>query len=215
MSFGFAAAAANPIFLETESFQEKGGWSLDQQFMDQMGSPYLIAHGLGIPVADASTTFSITDAGEYHVYVRTFNWVSPWTDQEGPGAFQVKINGKALKTVLGTKGDRWNWQYAGKVKLKSGNHQIALSDLKGFDGRCDAIWITPDQSVIPPEEIGELEAFRRKVGALPTCPADGGSYDIVVVGAGIGGMCAAVSAARRGMKVALVNDGPCTIWLEK
>lgn len=31
----------------------------DTQFMDQMGSPYLLAHGLGKPVADAKTSFSV------------------------------------------------------------------------------------------------------------------------------------------------------------
>ena len=46
---------AADLLVETESFTEKGGWCVDQQFMDQMGSPYLIAHGMGVPVADAST----------------------------------------------------------------------------------------------------------------------------------------------------------------
>ena len=40
------------LFLEAESFEKKGGWSIDQQFMDLMGSSYLIAHGLGTPVDD-------------------------------------------------------------------------------------------------------------------------------------------------------------------
>ena len=201
-------AQAGPIFLETESFSDKGGWSVDQQFMDFMGSPYLIAHGLGKPVSDASTSFEVTESGTYHIFARTFNWVSPWTDAEGPGAFRIKVNGKALKTVLGTTGDKWMWQYAGEVKLKAGQNVIALSDLKGFDGRCDAIWITRDKDTVPPTEVKALEAVRRDFGALPKSPSDGGKYDLVVVGAGIGGMCAAVSAARLGLKVALVNDRP-------
>ena len=41
------------VFLEAEQFADHGGWDLDQQVMDQMGSPYLLAHGLGIPVKDA------------------------------------------------------------------------------------------------------------------------------------------------------------------
>ena len=47
-------AAAN-IWIEAESFQEKGGWLVDQQMIEGMGSPYLIAHGLGTPVKDALT----------------------------------------------------------------------------------------------------------------------------------------------------------------
>jgi len=198
--------ATSRVFLEAEGFADKGGWSLDQQFMDIMGSPYLIAHGLGKPVADAFTTFDVDAAGTYHVYVRTFNWVSPWTQAEGPGAFRIKLNGKSLKTLVGTKGNCWEWQYAGSTKLKAGQNTVSLTDLKGFDGRCDAVWITPDKDVIPPSDVKELEAFRRAVGALPKTPSDGGTYDFVVVGAGIGGLCAAVSAARLGLKVALVND---------
>ena len=47
----FAALAAISLdaatLLETEAFAEKGGWVVDPQFMDQMGSPFLLAHGLG------------------------------------------------------------------------------------------------------------------------------------------------------------------------
>ena len=46
---------ANRIFCEVESFEDYGGWSLDTQFETEMGSPYLLAHGLGRPVADATT----------------------------------------------------------------------------------------------------------------------------------------------------------------
>ncbi|MFM9031095.1 MAG: pyridine nucleotide-disulfide oxidoreductase, partial [Opitutaceae bacterium] len=49
------AAAADRLLLEAESFQNPGGWSLDTQFIDLMGSPYLLAHGLGEPVKDATT----------------------------------------------------------------------------------------------------------------------------------------------------------------
>ena len=200
-------AGAQGIFIETESFSDKGGWSLDQQFTDIMGSPYLIAHGYGKSVADASTTIEITTPGTYRVYARTYNWVSPWTtEKEGPGAFRIKIGGRTLKPVLGTVGNSWMWQSAGSVNLKAGKTTLALSDLKGFDGRCDAIYLTMTEGDVPPADVKELEAFRRKAGAISAAPVDGGHYDLVVVGGGIGGMCAAVSAARFGCKVALIND---------
>ena len=61
------------VFVECESFRDLGGWKLDTQFMDQMGSPYLIAHGLGKPVADAVTEVSVGQAGTYSVWARTKN----------------------------------------------------------------------------------------------------------------------------------------------
>ena len=157
---------AQGIFVEAESFADKGGWSVDQQFMDLMGSPYLIAHGMGKPVADASTTVDIPEPGVYHVWVRTYNWTSPWTTaKDGPGAFKVKLQGKPVKTVLGTKGDSWFWQYAGSAKLKAGSCQLALSDMTGFDGRCDVVWISKNQEQVPPVEVAELEPIRLQGGA--------------------------------------------------
>ena len=123
------------LLIEAESFSEKGGWCVDQQFMDRMDSPYLIAHGMGRPVADAVTTVGIPTAGEWRIYVRTYNWTSPWSDRQGPGQFRIKIGGRTLKTVLGATGDDWMWQYAGSVRLKAGETTLALSDLTGFDGR--------------------------------------------------------------------------------
>jgi hypothetical protein len=40
------ALCENSILVEAESFQCKGGWQIDQQFVDIIGSSYLIAHGL-------------------------------------------------------------------------------------------------------------------------------------------------------------------------
>ena len=54
----------------------------------------------------------------------------------------------------------------------------------------------------------QLEAFRRKALGFPDETPLAGQYDLVVVGAGIAGMSAAVSAARLGCKVALINDRP-------
>ena len=47
----------------------KGGWVVDQQFMEQMGSAFLLAHGLGHPVADAQATLTFPETGEYRYRV--------------------------------------------------------------------------------------------------------------------------------------------------
>ena len=48
------AFAADQLLVEAESFAEHGGWVLDTEFIEIMGSPYLMAHGLGAPVKDAT-----------------------------------------------------------------------------------------------------------------------------------------------------------------
>lgn len=201
-------AFANSILVEAEAFHQTGGWMVDQQFMDIMGSPYLIAHGMGVPVADATTVVRIAKKGRYQVYARTFNWTSCWNSQEGPGAFRISVGGTELPHVLGTKGSAWEWQYAGSIDLGKGETTLALKDLSGFDGRCDAVYLTTQQNPVLPCSMEELDLFRRKLGTLPKSPSDGGQYDLVVVGAGIGGICTAISASRLGLKVALVHDRP-------
>jgi signal peptidase I len=34
-----STASADTVLVEAESFEDLGGWVVDQQFMDQMGSP--------------------------------------------------------------------------------------------------------------------------------------------------------------------------------
>ena len=56
------------IILECECFDDKGGWSIDSQFIDEMGSSYLIAHGLGKPVDNAQTKFKISKSTLYNIF---------------------------------------------------------------------------------------------------------------------------------------------------
>ena len=123
------------VFLEAESFSDPGGWVIDQQSIDIMGSPYMMAHGLGVPVKDASTSFNIPSDGEYVVWVRTHDWVAPWGADGAPGKFRLIINGEPLNTVFGTEGVKWGWQSGGPVKLKKGSADISLHDLTGFNGK--------------------------------------------------------------------------------
>lgn len=197
---------AASLLVETESFAQKGGWVLDQQFMEIMGSPYLLAHGMGIPVEDAVTTVTFNEKGTYYVYVRTYNWTSPWSNSKGPGKFTLYVDNKRIGGILGDVGDSWQWQKAGKVKISDTKVELRLHDLTGFDGRCDAIFFTTDLKILPPSGAEELKSFRglfmrdKKVESM--------KYDFVVVGGGVAGISAAVSAARLGCKVALVNDRP-------
>lgn len=198
--------AAN-IWIEAESFQEKGGWLVDQQMIEGMGSPYLIAHGLGTPVKDALTKVRIDTAATYNVYVRTYNWTAPWHPAAGPGGFKVAINGKRLPVIVGQTGNRWQWQKAGTVSLKQGTATLELCDLTGFDGRCDAICLSTS-AVAPPEDYEALKRYRDKMLRRGPNVRSAGVFDLVVVGGGVAGMSAAVAAARLGLKVALVQNRP-------
>jgi len=209
LGFGGPADGAEPTLLvEAESFQEPGGWVLDTQFIDTMGSPYLMAHGLGEPVKDAETTVTFPAPGRYRVWVRTMDWVARWKAPGAPGKFQVLVNGQALPETFGVQGAEWHWQAGGTVEIKDRQVKLALRDLTGFNGRCDALLFTTDPNYLPPNDHTPLPAWRRALLGLPEKPAEAGEFDLVVVGGGYGGMGAAIAAARMGCKVALIQNRP-------
>ena len=200
------AFASDPIFVEAESFRDHGGWSLDTQFLDSMGSPYLLAHGMGEPVKDAATIVKFPGTGKYRVWVRTLDWVARWNAPGAPGKFQVIVDGKPLAETFGTKGKTWSWQDGGTVEITKGETPLALHDLTGFAGRCDAILFTQDAAFTPPNSNDPNDRWRHEVLGLPEKPEEAGTFDLVVIGGGYGGTAAAISAARMGCKVALVQD---------
>jgi hypothetical protein len=200
------ALAADRLLVEAESFQQRGGWSLDTQFIDIMGSPYLLAHGLGKPVGDASTSVNFPAAGTYRVWVRTKDWVAVWKAPGTPGRFQLLVEGKPLAEEFGTKGAEWFWQDGGTVNIANPRATLSLRDLTGFNGRCDAIYFTTDLTETPPNEMAPLPAWRKKMLGLPAQPDEAGEFDLVVVGGGYGGLGSAISAARQGLKVALIQN---------
>lgn len=201
-------AAAETVLVEAERYDNLGGWVADSQFMDQMGSPFLLAHGLGVPVRDATTTVQLPEAGSYRVWVRTRDWVGTWKAHGAPGKFQVLIDDKPLDTEFGAHGAEWHWQNGGSIEIAKRTVTIALHDLTGFEGRCDAIVLTTEADFTPPNEEPAMSQFRRKLLGLPDGPSEAGEFDLVVVGGGIAGTCASLSAARLGLTVALIQDRP-------
>jgi len=160
-----------------------------------------------VPVKDAVTTVPFPVPGPYRVWVRTRDWVAPWKVPGAPGRFQLILDGKPLAVTFGTEGADWHWQDGGLVTLGSAA-KVALHDLTGFEGRCDAVLFSRDPNFRPPNEGAALAQFRRAALGLTEEPEDGGEFDLVVIGGGIAGTSAAVSAARNGLRVALVQDRP-------
>lgn len=220
----------NSVMALATKFNDKGDWTVEQQFVLQMGSSYLMAHGLGTPLEkDAKTEINIPEDGDYRLWVRTKNWTAFWSEGKTPGIFQVLVDGKADpsefgigKTPLDVKAGidfpddidtsrearaeraQWYWQKGETYHLTKGSHSIALHDLMGLDGRCDAIILTSTDEV-PGDSLEDYRALREALLG-PGKPEDKGNYDLVVIGAGMSGLCAAIAAARLGLKVALVQD---------
>ncbi len=190
-------------FIEAENFDDRGGWVHDHQAFPKIGSAYLMAHGMGVPVEDAVTEINIKRPGEYYIYVSTYNWTSPWYTGAGPGAYTLLVNGKPVQEVLGTTGTEWEWQCIGKIRLE-GRTELCLHDLTGFNGRIDAIYITPEQEKMP-QSYEEMLAFRNRKSSNYQIHREK-KADLVVVGAGVAGCTTALAAARSGLDIILIDN---------
>ncbi|KAF9870189.1 hypothetical protein CkaCkLH20_12275 [Colletotrichum karsti] len=196
--------AASGILIEAEAFDDYGGWLLDSQFETEMGSPYLIAHGNGKQVKDAKTTIQISESGLYNVWVRAKDWVPGFH----PGRFGLSLNGTSLQTEFGANDMDWNWEFGGSIQLGAGSTTLVLHDVAGFCGRCDAIFLSTGDTP-PLNGVDEpTRAWRRALRGLPETPESVGRFDVAVVGGGIPGCVAALTAARLGERVALIQDRP-------
>ena len=204
---GAAGATLRPdagtAYIEAERFDDVGGWTIDAQFRQIMGSTYLLAAGIGEPVRDATTKVALPRAGRYRLWVRC----KDWHPASSPGAFQVLVNGTPSATAFGTQKKGWAWVDGGHFELPAGQISLALHDQTGYYGRCDAVVLTLDAALRPPDDVAALAAFRARL--LGETKPVRQSFHFVVVGAGYGGVCAAVQAARLGLRTALVQNRPC------
>lgn len=220
--------------LLASAFDDRGGWTVEQQFVLQMGSSYLMAHGIGQPLGkDATTKFTVKKAGDYTLWVRTKNWTAFWSDGKTPGIFQVKIDGKAdpsefgvgkanaaVEAVTGVaegkeaackeQGGCRKAKKAGWYWQKGGNYK--LDEGEHVAALHDLVGldgrcdaiILTTSSEEPGDSLEEYKSLRKEL--LPTVIEDKGQFDFVVVGAGMSGLCAAIASARLGLKVALIQD---------
>lgn len=192
------------IFLEAAEMRSVGGWTVDTQSLETLGAAYLLAHGIGRPVADAETGFSVSRAGRWRVWAHTRDWTAVWGRGTPAGRFRLAVDAKELPETLGTAGEAWAWQYAGVVDLAAGEHRIALRDLTGFDGRVSAVFLSDDPAETPPEGAA-LREFRERRRRTVDDPAE---YDLIVCGGGYAGLCTALAAKDSGLKILVVQDRP-------
>ena len=198
------AGAAQVDWLEAEAFAQPGGWANDSQFVDLLGSPCLLATGVGRPVTDAVTRATIPAAGSYRLWVRCKDWLPP----HSPGRFQVLVGGQTSEKTFGQSStDSWQWVEGGEFKLPAGETEVRLHDLTGWWGRCDAV-VLAGGDFAPANEGAALAAQREQFGGVSREIGTCGDYDVVVVGGGLSGLGAAVAAARHGARVALLQDRP-------
>lgn len=177
-----SALSAESLVIEAERFEKPGGWTVDTQFIETMGSAYLIAHGPGNPVADASTSVDIPAEGKYQVWVRTMDWSEALKRKGGAGRFNLSIGGKILGGELGKGESSWHWESVGSIDLTAGKTELKLTDLSNYNGRVDAIFLSNDGNATPPLKCQVADRAAWDIPGALEIVEESKEYDLVVVG---------------------------------
>ncbi|MHB1485213.1 MAG: FAD-dependent oxidoreductase [Saccharofermentanales bacterium] len=192
----------NAIWTDAADFKNRGGWFLDKQFISTMGSSYLLATGMGKPVADAEFSLNIPAAGTYRLWVRSRNWLK----EAAPGTFILKI-GNESSPVFGKQDyDEWIWEDGGSYSLNAGESVVVLHDLTGYWGRISAFVLSDDPTFVPSTDIETMRKQKYMIRGTDGTPELDGYWQVIVAGAGIAGCCAAIASARGGAKTLLIDE---------
>ncbi|HJA94702.1 MAG TPA: FAD-dependent oxidoreductase [Candidatus Eisenbergiella merdipullorum] len=193
------------IWIDALEFDDYGGFRRDTQFVREMGQGYLLADGVGTPAAPAAVKFSVLQKGMYRVFLRTKNWCVGYE----PDGLIVEVDGKKSGHVSGMMQiPDWYFETAGDFELDAGVHTLRIYDTTGWFGRFSAVVITDDFDFCPSPEKSRWKAQRAAMKGLKDTVTDHGHYDLLIAGGGVPGVTAAVTAARHGLRVALLNDRP-------
>ena len=109
--------------------------------------------------------------------------------------------------TFGAEGAAWHWQDGGTVEV-AGQAAVALHDLTGFEGRCDAVLFCKDLDFQPPNDLAALGQMRRELLGLPKTPE---TADATIWSWWVAASQAPVRRCRPrrlGLTVALVQDRP-------
>ncbi|MBQ4154105.1 MAG: FAD-dependent oxidoreductase [Clostridia bacterium] len=193
------------LWVDAAEFKNLGGWKKDSQFVRSVGQSYLIACTKpGVPVENATYSFKVEEDGVYRLHVRTKNWKFP----EAPGQFALSVDDEELPNILGKMPThKWYWEIAGDVYLEKGVHTLSAVDKTGWLSRFASIVITNDMDFTPTPEVERMLRQRAQIKGI-TADTEELHFDFVVIGAGPGGVPAAIEAARNGLKTALISGRP-------
>ena len=193
------------LWIDAVDFDDYGGFVLETQFVREMGQSYLLATGVGTPVKPASVTFHVTEGGMYRFHIRTKNWYPDCP----PDGLILEIDGEKSGHICSRMHiNGWYFEVGADIFLKKGAHTLKVYDTEGWFGRFACLVITNDYDFTPSRELGRLMQQRAAIKGLCTQAQEQGTFDLIVAGAGVAGVVAAITAARYGLKTALINDRP-------
>ena len=190
-----------PLLLEAEaSTSWAGGCSISSSWTSW--ASFLLAHGMGQP-SPTRRARSGRAPGLHRVWVRTRLGRALGRGEGAPGRFQVLWTASPSRRRSGPRASR---ALAGRGVVDLATRAtVSLHDLTGSRAAATSS-STPISFRAAPRRSSPRSAQTECSGS-PEEPEAGGP-STVVVGGGTAGTAAAVTAARLGMRVALVQDRP-------
>ncbi len=193
------------IWIDALEFDNFGGFVKDTQFVAEMGQGYLLADGAGTPVEPATVKFTVEEDGYYRFYIRTKNWCVGYE----PDGLKLAVDGELYPHISGIMQiNGWYFEVAADFNLTVGEHTLSVYDTTGWCGRFADVVITNDYDFTPSPELRVMKKQRAEIKGISTEPIIHKKYDLVVAGSGAAAVVSAISAARYGLKVALLSARP-------
>lgn len=193
------------IWIDALEFSDYGGFRKETQFVREMGQGYLMADSVDGPVSPAAVEFVVNEGGHYRIFIRTKNWCVGYD----PDGLIVDVDGKKAGHISGMMQIQgWYFEIGGDFELAHGKHTLRIHDTTGWFGRFSAVVVTNDFDFYPSPEKSRWMSQRAEMKKLKSMVENHGHYDLAIVGGGVPAVTAAITAARHGLKVAVIYDRP-------
>jgi len=138
------AAAQTLLYVEAESAQVLGTWTVDQRTEAYNGAGLRgdTSNNTNNPTTNATLTVAIATTGTYNVWVRSRDFDT----FPGQRRFQIGLDGTLFSHVCGATGvtNGFWWENVGSRALSAGNHILSLFDLSHYYARADAFFLAGD-----------------------------------------------------------------------
>ena len=77
------------LWIDAVEFDDFGGFTVETQFVREMGQGYLLADGIGETLKPASVNFHVEENGMYRFFIRTKNWIV----EHSPDGLIIEVDG--------------------------------------------------------------------------------------------------------------------------
>lgn len=147
--------------IEAEDFQFPAGWTFAKEGGTNVsGRGVLLASASKEPTSDALTVIDVKTKGNFLVWTRSRDYAE---NKPGTRRYLLFCNDQPMTTESGGHlHEGYEWEKVGNATLDAGENVLRLKNIKLNYARCDAIFLTTDETFDPNREHSSLKAYALK-----------------------------------------------------